>query len=171
MTDSMLERVERFWAKVCIGEPDQCWEWTAGRNKTGYGQVTFLGKGDRAHRVSWRLANDRDIPKGMCICHACDNPACCNPSHLWLGTVGDNNRDKTAKGRNVRPPRDETQVRYIRGEGIAKAKLTEEDVLEIRRRRALGETLTSLGRAFGVDMSTIGYVVRGKVWKHVGTGR
>ena len=91
----------RFWEKVTRGDESECWEWTGFRKPEGYG-VFLLKKGRyaTASRFAWELTHG-PIPDGLCICHTCDNPPCCNPAHLWLGTRADNNRDKTEKGRNV----------------------------------------------------------------------
>jgi hypothetical protein len=80
------------------GGPDACWPWT-GRTEGGYGRLWFKNKHERAHRVAWALANNQPVPDGMVVCHRCDNPPCCNPADLWLGTRTDNNADRDAKGR------------------------------------------------------------------------
>lgn len=92
---------ERFWAKVDqSGGPDACWPWTASLGTTGYGQVSRRGRmGKKCHRIAWELTNG-PIPTGGAILHVCDNRPCCNPAHLRLGTIGDNNRDTAAKGRH-----------------------------------------------------------------------
>ncbi len=97
--------VERFWIKVKRGGPDDCWPWQ-GTRSNGYGQiaVTHDGRGRRqrrllAHRVAWELANGKKIPRGLLVRHRCDNPPCCNPQHLLLGTHGDNIADAVARGR------------------------------------------------------------------------
>lgn len=89
---------ERFWSKVKMGEPDECWEWQAYFRGGGYGGFQWLGKPWKSHRVAWILTNG-EVPDGLWVLHTCDNPACCNPAHLWLGTRSDNVRDMCAKGR------------------------------------------------------------------------
>ena len=96
--------MDRFWSKVKVGAADECWEWQAGLDSDGYGRIQFDGKRQGAHRFSWILHNT-DIPQGMCICHRCDNPACVNPNHLFLGTQVDNIYDMVSKNRNYLPPK------------------------------------------------------------------
>lgn len=80
--------------------PDGCLVWSGGRDWSGYGTINVGdGKTDRTHRVAWILANGRPIPGDLCVLHRCDNPPCCNPGHLFLGTRTDNNADMQAKGR------------------------------------------------------------------------
>jgi len=95
---------ERFWPKVDVREPDECWPWTASRTPFGYGQISKGGKHAgmvHTHRVCWELVNG-PIPEGLWVLHSCDNPPCCNPSHFFLGTHIDNMRDCAAKGRAPR---------------------------------------------------------------------
>jgi hypothetical protein len=88
---------ERFWPKVDqSGGPDACWPWTAYCQPNGYGEFDKKW----AHRVAYELAIGPITPGGT-ICHTCDNPRCVNPSHLFLGTQGDNVRDMVAKGRHA----------------------------------------------------------------------
>ena len=98
----------RFWAKV--QKTDSCWLWTAAKNRFGYGRFMLNGKVVRAHRVAWTLAYGQ-IPEGAgfhgtCVLHLCDNPMCVNPSHLVLGTQGENCRDMASKGRAWNPTAD-----------------------------------------------------------------
>lgn len=92
--------VHRFLAKVDRGPPgiaDVCWEWTGAKDSHGYGVFRVGSQLIGAHRIAFALAFDR--PGKLCVLHACDNRACVNPLHLWLGTHGDNLRDCYAKGR------------------------------------------------------------------------
>jgi hypothetical protein len=86
----------RFWAKV--EKTDGCWLWRGARHHTGYGVIGVDRRQRRAHRVAYEMAHG-PIPAGAVVCHSCDTPPCVNPSHLFVGTVADNNRDMMAKGR------------------------------------------------------------------------
>lgn len=98
---------DRFWDKVEKLGPDECWPWKAAKDPRGYGRIG----GDRrrssgkravelAHRIAYQLEIG-DVPLGLFVCHRCDNPTCCNPAHLFLGTCKDNNQDMYAKGRDA----------------------------------------------------------------------
>ena len=89
---------ERIAAHVAPGV-NGCVEWTGHVDRKGYGRVSIEGRQVFAHRVAWELAHG-PIPDGLCVLHHCDNPPCCNPAHLFLGTIRDNNLDMSAKGRN-----------------------------------------------------------------------
>lgn len=156
---------EKFWAKVEQGEG--CWEWQGLRYTKGYGKVTWKGSLQGAHRVAYSLAYG-PIPPGLFICHHCDNPPCVRPGHLYAGTRKDNARDYKIRGDHSTPRR------YVvfRGSRNGQAKLTEELVVEIRRRHARGEASVSrLAREYGMSSGSMGLVVRGILWKHVPMGR
>lgn len=90
---------ERLWRNVSI-QTEGCWEWLACKNPGGYGIVRLSdGKNILAHRLSW-LSLVGPIPDGLCVLHHCDNPPCVRPDHLFLGTLAENNKDMTAKGRH-----------------------------------------------------------------------
>ena len=95
----------RFWAKVERRGGDECWLWLGACDSAGYGRTTKAAI--PAHRLAWELTFGED-PGDLFVCHHCDNPPCCNPAHLFLGTSGDNSRDSVAKGRHFTPvvPRD-----------------------------------------------------------------
>lgn len=153
---------ERFWNKVDIRGPDDCWEWTGGRaHKLPYG-LFRVSKDPKAspkpaHRVSWQLTNG-PIPEGMFVCHHCDNPPCVNPAHLFLGTPADNLIDMRAKGRGPKP---------IRGEAMPTSKVTADDVREIRQRVAAGEMQSELALEFGLTKSGINRIWLRHTWAHI----
>lgn len=94
-------KVDEFWLTASNGDDSCCWEWQGCRISYGYGRVRYDGKTRFAHRVAWELTHGQ-IPDGLCVLHICDNPPCCNPAHLFLGTKADNNADKVSKNRQAR---------------------------------------------------------------------
>lgn len=100
---------KRFLDKV--DKSGDCWLWTGTLRKCGYGQIGFNGKVYRAHRVSYDIHNG-EIPKGLIVCHTCDNPPCVNPAHLYAGTPMDNTTDMMLRGRHGR-----TKLKRKEGEG------------------------------------------------------
>lgn len=106
---------ERFWMRVAVGEPDVCWPWQSHRNKAGYGRA---GNGQRgrttvAHRIAYALTFG-ELPDDQLVCHRCDNPPCCNPAHLFLGSHQENADDRERKGRNNIRPAVEARVQKQR---------------------------------------------------------
>jgi hypothetical protein len=115
------------------------------------------GRNTKAHIVAWELANQREVPAGMCVCHRCDVPACIEPTHLFLGTVADNNADRDAKGRTVNP----------RGSRHGCAKLTEYQVQEIRAAVDAGEHWRSVAARYGIRPERARLIARRQAWRHV----
>lgn len=147
-----------------------CWNWKAGKNPKGYGVFRLGLKQVRANRLSW-TQHRGPIPEGLMVCHRCDNPACVNPDHLWLGTAADNLGDMAAKGRAAKGDQNGARLypeRVARGEKQGLSKLSESQVLSIREEYAAGGiSKDALGRKFGVTGSTIRFIVTRKTWKHL----
>ncbi len=148
-----------FWSQVNRADSAGCWLWLGHRNTQGYGTFTWrtdLGrKTVRTHRFAWELSVG-PIPPGLHVLHRCDNPPCCNPAHLWLGTNDDNMADRDAKNRRV----------ILRGEQHGCAVLKAESVDKIRALRLTGWTLSSLAERFGVTETTVSRICLGRAWKH-----
>jgi hypothetical protein len=164
----------RLWGKVDVRGPDECWLWKASTASHGYGQfVVETGKPQRiflAHRIVYFLAYGID-PGEAYVCHKCDVKRCCNPGHLFLGTAADNAQDAKSKGRlstgDAHAMR-RCPEKVSRGERNGLSKLTEADVIEIRKLYATGLfTNKTLGAKFGVDASNICLIVNRKKWAHV----
>lgn len=144
--------------RIDVRGPDDCWPWTGPRLPKGYGRVYIDGRDSYVHRVVWEEENG-PIPDGMLVCHTCDNPPCCNPAHLFLGTNADNLADMRAKGRAAPlPPRP--------GERNPAAKLTEADVQRIRDLCGR-QSQASVAREFGVSTSLVSKIVKRQAWAHV----
>jgi len=149
------------WSRVRQLNDDECWEWCGWRDAKGYGRLTHGPKRNlHAHRVAFQLANNVTLPHERYVLHRCDNPPCCNPSHLFEGTHLDNMLDMDAKGRarrgNPRP-----------GEKHHGARLTDQDVLFIREARKNGVSPYKLASDFGVSYPSIYAIVKRKRWSHI----
>lgn len=133
----------------------QCWIWTGGiQPDKGYGWFYANCEAESSHRVAWQIENG-EIPDGLYVLHKCDNPPCCNPSHLFLGTGADNMADKVKKGR------------CQKGSQQSQAKLTEADIPGIRKLLRTGATPSWISRLFEVTSAAIGNIRDGKRWRHV----
>ena len=168
-TRETLEQIAaRFWAKAAkpsapaCAELGPCWEWKGSLVHNGYGHfyVAFATGTRRtllAHRVAWMLSRGQ-WPEEL-VCHRCDNRRCVNPGHLFLGEQLDNLRDMREKGRQ----------NYVRGSQHGMARLSEQEVRDIRAATVGpgGFTLTELGRRFGVKRGTVRDIRRRKIWRHV----
>jgi hypothetical protein len=151
-----LSLEERFQAGLVPKDPvTGCIEWTWSRLK-GYGQIRRGDKMVKTHRLAYELKHG-PIPPGMEVCHRCDNPACCNDEHLYLDTHAGNMADMVGKGRSNQQ----------KGEENGNARLTEADVVEIRRRLAAGEVQRVIAADFNVDASTVRKIKTGKTWSHL----
>lgn len=152
-TNSTLSSIElaRFWSQVDVSTNFQCWHWRGTTNDSGYGRFSMSGKWIPAHRLSYSLIKG-EIPDGLVIRHQCDNPSCCNPSHLLTGTPAENSGDAIERERTAK------------GERNGRTKLKSEDVSYIRMNPE-GLTLTALAAKFGMAKSSIHYIRCGRSWK------
>ncbi len=154
---SPAERLRKYAPEAT---PDKCWEWTGkAKHAHGYGIINLgTGEGNMlAHRLAFTLKHG-PIPTGMKILHRCDNPPCCNPGHLFLGSQADNMRDKAEKGRAPR------------GEDNHARKITAKDVRCIREAYAHGygeKTQPELAEKYGIRQSAISGIVNHRLWKHI----
>ncbi len=167
---------ETFWNR--IEKTEGCWIWHGDTQKYGYGRLNYHRKLYLAHRLAWILTNG-PIPKGKYVLHRCDNPPCCNPDHLYIGTPADNVRDMIERNRMARGDSKhvkkgldhyyhKTPEKRLRGERHGMSKLNEAAVLSIRDRFARKEaSAIQLGKEYGVDRSLIYMVAKRQIWSHV----
>lgn len=154
------QRIEKFHSLVQRGPVDSCWPWSGGKTYNGYGRLNAFNTSVRAHRVAYFLEYGVD-PKEYAVCHTCDNPPCCNPKHLFLGTIADNVGDMIRKGRKAKT------YKGAKGTANAKAKLADEQVKVIRDRYASGAKQVHLAAEYGVTQGLIGMIVRKEIWTHL----
>lgn len=150
----------RFWRRVKKSSMRACWPWQGGRLQDGYGMFSMRrasGHYDpvRAHRAAW-LFSDGD-PSPLLVLHSCDNPLCCNPAHLFLGTQRDNMRDKHRKGR----------ADDRRGELSATSKLTHAQAVAIKSALRDGVPAAQLASAYSMSRRAITDIGAGRRWKHI----
>lgn len=180
--------LERFPSLYKVSESG-CWEWTANFVSAGYGR-TYAAKVDGrdrhilAHRLSYMIHFGR-IEDKMCVMHKCDNPKCVNPKHLMIGTKGDNNKDRAAKGRSSRGDNHYSKKNpeklsrgdshysrtrpsaLARGSSHGQAKLTERDVIEIRRMKKTGRPVSEITSRFAISRTNAYDILKRRTWKHV----
>jgi hypothetical protein len=146
--------VERFWSHV--DKTETCWLWKPSSKSGDYGRIRTQGAGPKikAHRLSWEM-HFGPIPAGLEVLHTCDNPPCVRPEHLFVGTHGDNMRDKVQKNRQAR------------GAQMGLTKLSPDIVRAIRKRLGEGASQSQVAREFHVTPPCIRAIVIGATWKHV----
>lgn len=161
----MTNTVDSVWKKVDRRGPDECWPWLGkSRSDTGYGRLDIQHEeGVYAHRAAYLstypdsipLRNDADREK--CVLHTCDNPTCCNPKHLFLGSHNDNMADKKAKGR----------CPDFRGELGPRSKFTADEVFFVRLQKKQGATINALAMLHEVSRATISGMLYGRHYRDV----
>lgn len=150
MADLTPIELARFWSRMDHANDFHCWEWRGRKSPGGYGRYGSA----MAHRLAYELIKG-PIPEGLLVRHTCDNPGCCNPKHLLVGTHKDNSQDAVRRGR------------HLTGERSGRAKLSEEQAAYIRINEAR-KTVRQLAEMFGVAPSTISMVRSGQRWAHLG---
>jgi len=148
---------EHFRKYITKDKTTGCWLWTGHRHPFGYGVFT-QGRNNNvaAHRVMYELVHGPLLNGSFHVLHHCDRPACCNPEHLFVGTQGDNRQDCIDKGRDARGAK----------QGLAK--LSDEDVLTIRRlHNPQKRNGAEIARLFGLHRTNVYTIVRRKTWKHL----
>jgi hypothetical protein len=155
-----------IWKHIKVGGPDECWEWQKKRNHHGYGEYSIKHVSHRAHKVVYELANNVTLPPisqyrpkrgDQLVLHSCDNPPCCNPKHLFLGTHKSNMEDMVKKGRR----------HNFNGERGQRAKLTNAQANLIRARLAKGVPQKELAEEYKVSQCTISSIKHNKVYRSV----
>jgi DNA-binding XRE family transcriptional regulator len=154
MAFAKLITKERIEEKVLRIPEAGCWVWMGSTQVRGYGEISSNNRKLLAHRASYEAFVGK-IPKGIYVCHACDNVSCVNPNHLFLGTQKQNLQDMANKGRSTR------------GVKNPMAKLDNYAVKEIREGIKTGHTDSNLAKAWMVCRQTINKIRNGKVWNHV----
>lgn len=155
-----INLIRRFWSFVKINLRTGCWEWQGSNSKedgTGYGTIKVGDKTIKSHRLAFYLF----VGPAKWVLHRCDNPVCCNPSHLFSGTPKDNSQDALAKGRLS------NSTFLKKGEENRGAKLTGPQVLWLRREHAKGRSVKQIANYLRVAQSTIYDVLNGRTWTHI----
>jgi hypothetical protein len=143
----------RLFNGAKIDPASLCWNWQRAKNNDGYGSIHIGGRTHLAHRKSYELYRG-EIPDSALVCHACDNPCCINPSHLFLGSQTDNMRDMAAKNRGGR----------VYGIRHPRAKLTEKQIASIRSDGRSGYVIAC---EYGISKSNVYAIKAGQTWKHI----
>lgn len=153
------EVTERFWSRVSGNEPNECWNYVGSLNSDGYGNCRYEGRVEKAHRLAWMFTQGR-IPKGMCVCHHCDNPACVNPQHLFLATHAENMADAATKGRMSGAPNQQ-------GDGNNASKIRAAWVPFIRALIKRGVQQKEIAEVCNVSRAAICLIHKRVNWRHI----
>jgi len=147
--------ITRFWSMVDRRGPNDCWNWTASQDKDGYGRFHDCNNSSyQAHRIAFAVCNG---DTKLQVCHNCNNPACCNPSHLYAGS----------QSKNIQQCYDDGRAFICCGENSGNVKLTESKVLQIRELYRDGWLQREIAEKFGICQVRVSEICRGKAWKHV----
>lgn len=158
---------KRFWSKVDVRGPDECWPWLAYRTPKDYGQFWLNGRNVGAHQQAWLLTYQGPVVPDAVYRHSCDNPPCCNYGHVTPGTQADNMADCVTKGRIATGDRQGLRVhpdRAPRGERSGKTSFTEAIVRRIRASLAAGVSRERVALEHGVTRSAIAHIKKRRSW-------
>jgi len=172
-----LSLMVRVWAKILPVESG-CWEWQGSTDISGYARISYKNQPELVSRILLSKIVKKELTRLEYACHKCDNPRCCNPAHLFLGTPKDNTDDMMKKRRHIcfiNPNKmREVGLRMkkflprFEGESHPQAKLTEKEVLEIRTMYVPRKvTLKSIARIYKIDYTTVSDIIRRKIWTHI----
>ena len=148
--------IERFFKNIKDENTSDCWLWKTYNHNDGYGTLHINRKRIYAHRYSW-IIHYGEIPKGLFVCHKCDNPKCVNPEHLFLGTNTDNVNDMIKKGRK----------KQAKGNDYSRAKLKSEDVIDIRKMMKEGKKAIEIAKLYKITAQHVRIIYRKLNWAHI----
>lgn len=152
---------QSYWTRLILEEriikQDGCWGWKGSKNRHGYGEIKVNRIHMNASRAAW-IAYKSEIPENMYVLHTCDNRACCNPEHLWLGTAKDNMQDMIKKGRN----------KNLKGSACPWATINEDIVLDILDMLKKNINTREIAKKYNIKLSMISDIKTGHRWTHVG---
>lgn len=148
---------QRFWSKVDIRSKNECWNWIGGKNSPGYGRFRLprQRKSENAHKFIYEWLFGK-VPKGMCVCHTCNNRACVNPRHLYCGTPSDNMKDRVKDG---------TQSGGAnKGEKHHMNKFSKDTIDRVKTMLLEGHSGKEISDKFGISRTHISRIKKGKNW-------
>lgn len=179
-----MSALARFWKRVKRRTKTQCWPWLGPADP--YGRIRIDGRRWSTHRLSWWI-HFGEIPKGLSVLHSCDNPPCCNPNHLWLGTTKDNMADMSKKGRAAKGLRHGTHTQpgsrryglengsythpekrvHTRGEKCGTSKITRQQMKQIRARyKPRKVTQRALAKEYGISQTEVCKIIHKERWQY-----
>lgn len=155
---------EIFWSRVKVSKPSECWEWQGAITVAGYGVIKYHGRFCPAHRIAYFLTYGQislepqiDVTSNEFVLHACDNKKCCNPHHLHLGTLAENQMECRLRNRMIR----------AQGENHGRAKLSNEQVRSIRFMYSKGVKSTVIQNQFSISRSYVSKIVNFKRYSNI----
>ena len=160
---SKLKAKDRILARL-VPAGNGCLEWSGYRQPNGYGQTSLDGRLMPAHRAMYQAHHGVNLSRDQDVCHACDNRACCNIDHLFVGSSTVNMRDARSKGRHVSITHPES---FPRGERSYRAKITEAQAIEIKRLISIGLSCGEIAKRFPISRDGVSKIKHNKSWKHL----